>query len=162
MGPEDELTFEAGFLSLFWVFRVVSLLPSKGWLEIEGCSLGSLIIVPSIRIQRCSSPPNCWSAWTQKVTLPPAPPTLPVASAHTLTVNTAGESAAPGQGSGAAETITTTSRWGPTVLSAFSHYHTAPQGIGLGFTSSCGGSSDLPLILVQCSWPAERFLLLCV
>lgn len=93
MGPEDELIFEACFLSLFWVFRVVSLLPSKGWLEIEGCSLGSLIIIPSIRIQRCSSPPNCWSAWTQKVTLPPAPPILPVASAHTLTVNAAGESA---------------------------------------------------------------------
>lgn len=42
----------------------------------------------------------------------PAPPTLPVASAQTLTVSTAGESAAPGQDSGAAGTVTT-SRRGP-------------------------------------------------
>lgn len=100
--------FEVGFLSLFWVFRVVSLLPSKGWLEIEGCSLGSLLF-HSLASKDSQSHPNCWSAWTQKVTLPPAPPILPVASAQTLTLSTAGGSAAPGQESMAAGTVTTAS-----------------------------------------------------
>ena len=44
--------------------------------------------------------------------LPPAPPTILVASAQTLSVNTAGESPAPGQESGAAGTVTA-SRRGP-------------------------------------------------
>lgn len=77
MGPEDELIFEAGFLSLFWVFRVVCLLPSKGWLEIEGCSLGSLIIIPSIRIQRCSVPSQLLvSLDSEGHSLQPLPPSL--------------------------------------------------------------------------------------